>query len=437
MRRVFLVGVITVLLGAAHAPPASAGTLALRSVQPHEEFALPYPVVTYRAAPGEINHVVGGGDNATLFTLADTGAVVTAGAGCTSVDAHHAECRPIPADASIIPPGPLNADLGDGDDTATGATEADGGPGNDTLADTQFPSGGPGDDVLVGTENGGDDLEGGPGRDTLSGLAGDDTLAGGPGDDTLDGGPGTDTASYLDATAAVHVDLRTSGDVGGRPGEHDRVTSVEGLRGGPRDDVLIGNGSANVLRASGGHDRLEGGGGPDHLRGTDGEGPAAAADLVGGPGADTLSPRLSRDRVSCGAGRDRVDAFPRAARPRYPLTACERITVPGDLNEAEVTLAGLHAGPRVARVVVTGGGRGRIELRGPGHGAKRYGSARWRVSCRRLHPTTRRLRIRLSPAGRAAVRRHRVILVQAHIDAGDCHGVGAVTGAPLDWLARL
>ena len=41
---------------------------------------------------------------------------------------------------------------------------------------------------------------------------GDDLLWGGEGDDLMDGWFGNDTASYVDAAAAVTVDLRTDGN---------------------------------------------------------------------------------------------------------------------------------------------------------------------------------------------------------------------------------
>jgi Ca2+-binding RTX toxin-like protein len=49
------------------------------------------------------------------------------------------------------------------------------------------------------------------GNDILDGGAGNDTLIGGAGNDTLIGGNGIDTADYSTATAAVTVNLSTTG----------------------------------------------------------------------------------------------------------------------------------------------------------------------------------------------------------------------------------
>ena len=117
-------------------------------------------------------------------------------------------------------------------------------------------SGGAGDDVLTG----------GTGADTLDGGAGNDTLIGGPGADVLIGGAGTDTASYANATGGLTASLidptQNSGDATG-----DSYSSIENLIGTNFNDLLYGDGNANVLNGGGGNDTLVGGAGADTLIG--------------------------------------------------------------------------------------------------------------------------------------------------------------------------
>jgi hypothetical protein len=144
--------------------------------------------VDYAAAPGEANTLVASASGSAV-TIADDGATIVPGAGCTAAGAHRATCT-----AQSFPR--LSADLGDGDDraTVTGllASVLDGGSGDDVLA------GGDARDVLDGGP-GDDDLRGGAEDDTLFGDgpglatdAGADRLDGGPGADVLDCGPGAD-----------------------------------------------------------------------------------------------------------------------------------------------------------------------------------------------------------------------------------------------------
>ena len=157
--------------------------------------------VDYAAAPGEANTLVASATGTTV-TLADDGATIAPGAGCTAAGAHRVTCTA----ADSFPR--LSAELGDGDDraTVTGLLAAviDGGSGNDVLA------GGDARDVLDGGP-GNDDLRGGAEDDTLFGDgpglatdAGADRLDGGPGADVLDCGPGTD--ADVDAGAADRAD---------------------------------------------------------------------------------------------------------------------------------------------------------------------------------------------------------------------------------------
>src|SRR3954454_15910372 len=145
-----------------------------------------------------------------------------------------------------------------GNDLLCGGPGADlnhGGRGND-IAD-----GGAGHDDRVIGDLGDDKLRGGSGDgDEVAGSLGIDTASGGPGNFDLvhgdygygrmDGGPGHgDIASFATDVGAgrsggVKVSLakhRAKGD------GHDRLFRFEALEGSAFDDILSGNGQANVL----------------------------------------------------------------------------------------------------------------------------------------------------------------------------------------------
>lgn len=148
----------------------------------------------------------------------------------------------------------------DGNDTMIGdsqSLEFSGGKGNDQL------DGGAGLDVLNGNE----------GDDILWGGSGEDTLRGGAGADAMDGGPGADMVSYVDAPAAVFLDLGwfngvfvagrvTGGDSG------DVFQSIEDGEGSAYNDTLWGvAGQSNKLLGNIGNDVIDGKGGADLLYG--------------------------------------------------------------------------------------------------------------------------------------------------------------------------
>jgi Ca2+-binding RTX toxin-like protein len=169
-----------------------------------------------------------------------------------------------------------------------------GGRGND-VAD-----GGAGAEDRVVGDLGDDKLTGGPGdRDEVAGSLGIDTINGGSGDfdyvhgdygyDRVDGGPGkgdiasfaTDVGAGRDGRGGVRVELarhRARGD------GHDRLFRVESLEGSAFDDVLVGNGQANLIEGGAGDDTIRGGGGRD--------------EIFGGQGSDGCSAANARE--SCG-----------------------------------------------------------------------------------------------------------------------------------------
>lgn len=248
----------------------------------------------YSASPGETNLV--SIDHTFGYTITDNGAVIAAGTGCMSVNAHEVTCSDSGVVWTLI-------DAGDMNDTIVGSTgfgaqdHLIGGPGDDSLESNagnfaDILEGGDGNDSLLGSGNG-DTLDGGPGDDTLYAREGDDTLSGGAGDDLLNGsigndilngGGGTDTADYFnsyDPFVPVTVSLDGVANDGG-PGEQDNVkTDVENITGSYQNDTLTGDGDANRLYGYRGNDTLNGAGGDDTL--------------IGGDDADTLNGEAGND----------------------------------------------------------------------------------------------------------------------------------------------
>ena len=115
-------------------------------------------------------------------------------------------------------------------------------------------------------------------------------MLGGAGNDSLSGGGGVDELSYVGETAGVFVNL-------GFPAISNTTDTVaadfENLRGGSGDDVLLGDGAANLIWGEAGDDQAAGGGGDDSLSGGAGndllEGSQGSDTLEGGAGADTLN----------------------------------------------------------------------------------------------------------------------------------------------------
>ena len=264
--------VLTVLLLLLFAP-AAAGASEVRVFEVCPRSDDPCETeIRFQAAPGEVNDVelrhVGDGTS-----IADAGAVLTAGDGCVADGAHAAICER----------GVARVALGDGDDRSAllgaprGGDAADGGDGSDRVSGFPTATGGVGADTVTGSRLT-DFLAGGGGSDRLAGEDGDDVLSGdGDGDgygegeapmaDVLDGGPGSDAVSYSRSTA-VSVDLSDPGPDGG-PGEGDRLTRVEGAIGGYGSDTLVGDDRANRLVGGGGDDRIDCRGGDDHAEGGD------------------------------------------------------------------------------------------------------------------------------------------------------------------------
>jgi Ca2+-binding RTX toxin-like protein len=293
-------------------------------------------VLSYTAEAGESNDVtvsLSGG----AYTILDPGATITAGAGCSSVNANEVTCSA--TGITRINVKALDGDDSLGIDDSVGTTPArlDGGPGDDVVV------GGPGNDFVIG----------GPGNPP----DGNDTLDGGLGDDGISGGAGVDTLTYATRTAAVMADLRDCcGGVGGQT-NIDEVddyrcsacgvggfVDFENITGGSGNDTLIGTQSANVLKGGPGADNLRGDLGVDTVdysdratsvsvtignngtasAGDDGnasDGPAGARDnvqsdvenVLGGAGNDTLvgsDPFFAYDQELARTGQNRLRGGP-------------------------------------------------------------------------------------------------------------------------------
>ena len=210
-----------------------------------------------------------------------------------------------------------------GDDWLIGGDDGDAviaGDGDDWL------EGGAGSDVLTAqngmplnnTTVGNDVLVGGIGDDNYNGEGADDVLVDGPGVDVLVGGLGFDWVTYRDDPSPVDADLLRGALVVPPPGTtFDTYAEVEGVSGGPLNDVirgdnttaatLVGNelrnpgliaglsaqlrsavsfAAGNILLGGAGSDTLEGRGGNDIV---DGDGYLAVRISVRSGGAEIAS----------------------------------------------------------------------------------------------------------------------------------------------------
>ena len=126
-------------------------------------------------------------------------------------------------------------------------------------------------------------LVGGAGNDTLTGTAAAEVICGGAGNDTIKGaggadlmvgGDGKDTVTYAERTSKqpVIVTINDGNANDGQSGEGDMVgVGVENVTGGKGNDVLTGDGLANLIKGGVGNDTLKGMGGNDKLYGDKGK----------------------------------------------------------------------------------------------------------------------------------------------------------------------
>jgi hypothetical protein len=285
---------LTICLLTGALPAAATGATVAVTPETHRNDSM----LRIEAAPGEANSMTlrlavrGGNSEDSEWRVTDTGAPLSAGAGCRAVSENEAVCTAYWAAAS----------LGDGDDrfVADEVLYADGGPGDDTL------TGGPS----------GDGLAGGDGRDTVDGGGGGDHIHADESvlsADVLIGGPGADRVDYFNHPAGVTVNLADESAPAGASGEGDRVSGFEhGVGSQKHPNVLIGDEGPNFLNSPGPGSRVLGGGGNDSVF----AGPDSTVDA--GPGDDSVG---GGGRLGCGSGTDRV----RTGAAGLVARDCERL----------------------------------------------------------------------------------------------------------------
>ncbi|MDD2781553.1 MAG: hypothetical protein PHR02_08435, partial [Sulfuricurvum sp.] len=117
-----------------------------------------------------------------------------------------------------------------------------------------------------------------------TGSSQNNVIYAGSGDNVMDGQGGYDTVSYESATSGVNVKLwSTAAQATGGSGT-DTIVNFENLTGSSYDDILSGDGKANILNGGVGNDNLIGNDGWDTLNGSSGN-----DILYGGNGNDTLT----------------------------------------------------------------------------------------------------------------------------------------------------
>ena len=242
--------------------------------------AAPNTTLQFTAGAGDANAVTVT-QNASAFTIADSGAIITTSdPACSGGGTNAVTCT----SAAITR---IGAALGDGNDAIT----------NNSAIGSVF-DGGAGVDMLTGsaaTTNAGRDvsIRGGDGDDTIDGRAGADSLGGDLGSDHLIGGDGQD--SLVGRTTAVGAPGDGGDLLEGGPG-------VDSLAGGSGSDVLFGGPDVDELDGEEDGDVVYAGGGDDRFRETrDG----AVDQLFGDAGDDEM--RIDRFPFGAVAGPDVLD----------------------------------------------------------------------------------------------------------------------------------
>jgi Ca2+-binding RTX toxin-like protein len=240
--------------------------------------------LTVTAEAGKVNQITVNRPN--QFVVHDQDDIVSAGNGCTAIDATTVTC----ASAGIATVSVLS---GDRDDrilynAAALAVRLSGGDGNDV--------------IRLGASAAASTLIGDAGNDTLQGGPANDTLDGGDGADTMSGGAGPDLVTYRARTTPVTATIDNIAN-DGAAGEGDNIVAdIEDIFGGSANDVLTGSAADNRLFGAQGNDTLNG------LTGNDLLAPGAGDNsLSGGDGDDSAvyeQTSVGRDVFSGGAGRD-------------------------------------------------------------------------------------------------------------------------------------
>jgi serralysin len=206
-----------------------------------------------------------------------------------------------------------------------------------------------------------DRLYGFGGADTLNGADGDDVLSGGAGNDALNGGAGSDTADYSGAAGAVTVRIDTQSAANDGDGGTDTFVSIENLTGSAFNDLLVGNGAANVLSGGLGRDTIIAGGGDDTISG----GADVPNELYGGAGNDTYIVENRSDSIveNVGEGYDTI------------RSSLFQVNMAANVEELVYTGTGTFTGVGSAQANVIRGGALRDTLIGGGGDDTLYGGA--------------------------------------------------------------
>ncbi len=134
-------------------------------------------------------------------------------------------------------------------------------------------------------------LSGTVNSDLVQGTDANETFFYTTGADTILGGGGFDMLDFINANAAVTLDLQRTTQSRG-PAAGQQYQSIEGAYGSRFGDMMTGDSAANRLDGMEGNDRLYGVAGNDSL--------------YGGLGNDTLDGGAGADILDGGAGRDRA-----------------------------------------------------------------------------------------------------------------------------------
>jgi hypothetical protein len=123
--------------------------------------------------------------------------------------------------------------------------------------------------------------------DHVVGSPYNDIIAGNGGANILDGGPGIDTVAYYSSIRGVDIDLAAGFANNGTV--TDTLLSFENVVGSAYNDTIAGTAGPNVLDGRGGADVIYGNEGDDTLIDGVGVNGAAGSVLDGGAGSDTIT----------------------------------------------------------------------------------------------------------------------------------------------------
>lgn len=184
--------------------------------------------VTFTAVNGETNNLTITGNAAGGLLFSDSGATVTAGAGCSQITASSARC--------VLTTDELEVRLGDGNDTLIDSSSRN----YAAYVYSHTYLGGSGNDNITGSS----------GTNEIRGEDGDDTINGGVSRDYINAGPGLDTSNGAAGSDTIN-DRQDSGTLDGGDGPDLLVASEDGdtLIGGNGADDLFGGRGANLLNA--------------------------------------------------------------------------------------------------------------------------------------------------------------------------------------------